>query len=223
MTATVRETEADIHARVDFELALKRVQGNHGTMPELSFKGVELSRKPDWIKMLCDALNTNDTLTSLDLSESGLTDAELQKLAITLTVASRCPKLRRLNLRGNPGVSVAGETMAQGLCKMRKDFEVIIGPEFDHKASSFGCDKKLVEGLSAWPAEVLKVPDGGNHDFYCPTEIAGEGERIQLERGFQGTNGTKYWCDLAEFQLYHQTGNFVLIKLKGDKSEGVEV
>ena len=217
------ETEADVHARVDFEMALRRLQGNHVLFKELSFKGCQLTRRPDWMPQLCEALTVNDTVTALDLSDSGLNDGALQQLAIALCVPSRCPKLRKLNLSGNAGLSVAGETMAQGLCRLRKDFEVVIGPGFDHTAATFGCDKQLVENLSAWPCDTLKVPNGGPQDFLCPSQIAGEGVQLELKRGFQGTNGTKYTCDLAEFSLGHNTGNMVLVKLKNREKVGVEV
>jgi len=209
-----RETEEDIHKRIDFELALKRVQGDHVHFTDLSFKGCELTRKPEWMKMLCEALAANTTLVNLELSDCTLTDAAVQQLVITLCAASKCPKLKKLDLRGNPGVTVAGETMVQGLCKLRKEFEVQLGPDFDQNADTFACHKQLIENLSSWPAEVLKVPDGGNQDFYAPIEITGEGERVQLEKGFSGTNGVKFWCDQAEFCLFHNTGNMVLVKLK---------
>jgi len=209
------ETEADIHARVDFELALQRLAGNHAHFTELNFKGCELTRKPDWMKKLCEALATNDTVHVLDLSRSALDDAAVQQLVLLLCTATRCAKLRKLDLSGNPDVSVAGETMAQGLCKMRKGFEVVIGPGFDCTADTFGCDKKLVETLTAWNAQDLLVPNGGNQDYYCPTEITGDGPRMELERGVQGTNGIKYRCELADFELFHSTGNMVLQKLKG--------
>ena len=67
--------------------------------------------------------------------------------------------------------------------------------------------------------------EGTQQDYYCPREISGDGERIVLTRGFQGTNGTKYRCDLATFEMYHSTGNMVLITLASEENakEGVVV
>lgn len=220
--ATSEERE-DIHKRVDFELVLRRLQGNHFHYTDLSFKGCQLTHRPEWIKQLCEALSENNTLAVLDLSESSLNDAALQQLAISLSVPTRCPKLTKLDLRGNPDLTVAGETMAQGLCRLRTNFEVILGEGFDQAATSFGCDKELVEGLTTWSADELQVPGGGQQDFFCPKEISGDGEQIQMTRGFQGTNGTKYSCEMAELRLSHDTGNFILVKLFGKAAPGVVV
>ena len=97
--------------------------------------------------------------------------------------------------------------------------ELTLGEGLDPKAEGFVHDKQLVEGLSAWYCGDLAVP-GEQNAFYCPKEIAGD-EKIQLTRGFRGPNGVKYKCDLAEFELYHATGNLVLRSLAS--SEGVEV
>lgn len=219
------EEEADIHARVDFDLALKRAQGNHFSFAELSFQGVQLTRKAEWMPQVCEALVANDTCTLLNLSNTGLDDKALQQLAVVLAVPSRCPKLRTIDLRGNPGLTAVGETVAQGLCRLRPTLEdVLLGKEFDKMSTSFVHDKKLVPGLTAWNPDELRV-EGTQQDYYCPREISGDGERIVLTRGFQGTNGTKYRCDLATFEMYHSTGNMVLITLASEENakEGVVV
>ena len=59
----VSESEVDISKRIDYELVLKRIQGNHWQFKEISFKGIELTRKPEWIKLLCEAIAENTTLT----------------------------------------------------------------------------------------------------------------------------------------------------------------
>lgn len=50
----------------------------------------------------------------------------------------------------------------------------------------------IVAGLSAWAAGDLASTSNPN-DLTCPREISG-GELIVLKKGFQGTNGTRYWC-----------------------------
>jgi len=210
-----------VHARVAFDMAIKRAEGNQRFFDTLSFNGVQLTREAEWLKQLCEALSTNETCTALDLSESGLTDAAFQQLAAVLALPTRCKKLRKLNLRGNPQLTQAGETMAQGLCRLRSGLELELGEGLGGGRDGFVHDKSLVEGLSAWPAHELKVSETEQRTLYCPREISGDGERIVLTQGFQGPNGTKYRCDLATFELYHQTGNLVLLKLAS--SEGVEV
>lgn len=215
-----KEQEADIHAKVDFDMAIKRVEGNHFGMQELSFEGVDLTRKPEWVPKLCDALAANDTCTALNLSGSKLDDRALQQLAIVLAVPTRCPKLRKLDLRGNAGLTAVGETVAQGLCRLRPALEeVLLGESFDKTSTQFVHDKKLVPGLTAWNPADLAVPGKSSDAFYCPTEISGEGVRIELTKGAQGTNGNKYRCELATFELYHQTGNMVLQTLAKQESE----
>eukprot|EP00665_Eupelagonemidae_sp_cell47_P000293 gene293-5047_t len=46
----------DVHNRVDFDMAMKRVTGNHVGFEVLSFKGVALTWKPEWIGQLGSAL-----------------------------------------------------------------------------------------------------------------------------------------------------------------------
>lgn len=218
---------AEVHARVDFEQAIKRAQGNHASFSTLDFRGVQLTLKPEWVGQLGEALKANDTCATLCLAECGLTDGALQLLAATLFVPSRCPKLRVLDLRDNPALTKVGETVAQGLARMRPGLDVRLGEGLDIAAEGFVHDKQLVEKLTAWPFHTLAVPGGGMQDAYCPEEISGKGKpRIELKRGFQGPNGTKYRCDLAIFEMYHSTGNLVLLELLGEakpESEGVVV
>ena len=79
-----------VRARVVWEMALKNAQGNHSSMTTLSFKDVQLLRKPEWLPQLADALAKNTTCTELDLSNTGLTDVAVQQLAAALAVPSRC-------------------------------------------------------------------------------------------------------------------------------------
>ena len=148
------ETREDIEKRVDFEIALKRVAGNHRSFEELTFKGVELSRKPTWMKLLSDTLATNDTIKQLDLSGTGITDASLQPLVAALACGA-CPQLSVLLLRDNQ-LSMVGETMVQGLRRMRPALTVHVG---DETIEGFVHEKLLVEGLTAWPADTLSVPE----------------------------------------------------------------
>ena len=182
---SVGETDDDIRARVSFELALKQLKGNHSSIARITFEGVEFGRQPDWAVQLAAALGENTTCKELDLSRTGFTDAGVQQLATALVIGSRCPQLRQLNLRGN-SLTAMGETMLQGLQKLRPSLEISIGEE--PLAEGFVHEKQLVEGRSAWPAETLKVPDT-QYDYYCPEAVAGEGEKIVLTRGFQGPNG----------------------------------
>jgi hypothetical protein len=230
-------TEVDeefIRARVKYELVLKQAQGNHIGFTTLDFKGVEVTRSAEWMQQIAEALVTNTTCTTLDLSETGLNDTALQQLAATLAVPSRAPKLKKLCLGGNPQLSKVGETIAQGLCKLRAGLELSFGESEDAAATidGFAHQKQLIPGLSAWWNGDLAVP-GQTNAFYCPDEIlaaAGRGtggEKIELQRGFQGPNGVKYKCDLATFELFHSTGNLVLLTLEGDakqqSDEGVVV
>jgi hypothetical protein len=229
-----------VRARVDFELKLKTAQGNHGLITELTFRDVQLMRKPEWLKQMADAVAANTACTSLDLSHSGLTDLALQQLAATLAVPSRCPKLRKLNLSGNPQISKLGETVASGLSKLRAGLEVIMDDGLDAAAEGFLHDKQLVPGKSSWNCDELKPEGGGQFDFYCPEEVieaagaaavadaraeagTADGERLKLTRGFQGPNGTKFKTTFATFEHIHATGNMVLMTLDDPDAEGVEV
>lgn len=232
-----------VRARVDFELALKSVQGNHTSLDKLSFRKVQLLRSPDWVPQMIAALIANTVVTELDLSQTGLTDVALQHLAAALAVPSRCPKLRRLNLSGNASLSKMGETVARGLCKLRAGLELTLDEGLDAQAEGFVHDKQLVAGLTAWNTEDLKISGASMQDFYCPEDVvkavgeaavaearaeAGtpDGERLRLTRGFQGPNGTKYKTTFATFEHFHSTGNIVLMTLQGaskSDAEGVVV
>lgn len=225
----VQVDEEFVKARVMYDLALKRAEGNHFSFDTLDFNGVQMTRSPDWVPRLAEALAKNDTCTCLDLTNATMTDSALQQLVVGLAVPSRCPKLRKLILSGNPQITKTGETMVRGLCKLRQGLELMLDEGLDPNAEGFVHDKELVEGRSAWWSGDLAV-EGEQNQFYCPNEIVvaaglkGEaegGERIKLERGFQGPNGVKYRCDLATFELYHQTGNLVLLTLASN--QGVEV
>ena len=112
----------------------------------------------------------------------------------------------------------------------------------DAAAGGFVHDKELVPGLTAWACEDLKVPDEGQFAFFCPEEVeraagpaavaeakaeagTAEGKRLQLTRGFQGPNGTRYRTTFATFEHFHQTGNIVLQTLPclDASAEGVVV
>ena len=204
-----KETTAEIHERVAFELALKRVDDGH--LETLDFKNVYVGRRPEWAAQLAAAVGANATCTTLDLSGAGVTDAVLQALVAALATGG-CAKLRRLELGGNP-LTLSAETMAQGLRLLRPQLEVALGDGMDASRSGFVHQKLLVEGLTAWPAHALQAPSGGS-DLLCPPEIAGDGVQLVMKKGFSGTNGTKYTCDLAEFEVLHGTGNLVLKRLE---------
>lgn len=230
-----------IRARVVYDLAMKSAEGNYTSMSTLSFKNVELLRDKSWLPRLAEALSKNTTCTELDLSSTGLTDEAVQQLAASLAVPSRCPKLRRLNLSGNPSMSKMGETVVCGLCRLRVGLELTLDDRLDPKAEGFVHDKELVPGRTSWPCDDINVPDGGMHAFYCPEEVVKaatpaavtaaraeaetkDGERLRLTRGFQGPNGTKYRCGFATFEHIHATGNMVLMTLESaEGDEGIVV
>ena len=218
-----------VRARVMYDLALKRAQGNHFHFTTLDFKNIQMTRSPDWVPDLAKALAENTTCTCLDLSNATMNDTALQKLVVGLAVPSRCPKLKKLCLAGNPDITKTGETMARGLCKLRPGLELSLDEGLDPNAEGFVCQAQLVEGRTAWWNGDLAV-EGETNAFWCPDEVmkhaglktfAEGGERIKLERGFQGPNGHKYSCEHAKFELYHQTGSLVLLSLTSN--EGVEV
>ena len=173
-----------IRDRVKFDIPLRNLKGDHWSFSTLSFKGIKLGEHLDWVTELCDALSANTTCTNLDLSDTSLNDAAVQKLAIALSTGCGA-KLSVLDLRSNP-LSPAGETMMQGLLKMRPSLEVQLGGE-TAATDEFVCDKLLVEGLSAWPAHTL----ASGQDLLCPKVISGSDDPLLLKKGFAGANGTK--------------------------------
>lgn len=216
---------AHVLARVNFEMALKRVQGNHFSFDTLTFKECELTRDPAWMKQLIEALATNTTCTCLDLSNTMLNDSAVQMLCASLAVPSKCPKLKKLRLGGNPQVGNVGQTVAQGLAHLRKGLELDFGEGAEPAVSGFVHQKELVEGVTSWWNGDIAV-EGQNRCFYCPKEVLAHAgvdpeTKLELTQGFQGPNGVKYRCDYATFEIYNCTGNMVLLKL-ADK-EGVEV
>lgn len=205
------EQEKEIHERVSFDIVLRQVKGNHTSFSDITFAGVPFGTRTAWTAELCEALAANTTVLRLNLTNTHLGDATLQKLVVTLASGACAPQLKALDLRSNP-FSLAGETMAQGLRKLRPKVEVLLGEVGGAPAAEidgFVHDKMLVEGLTAWGAEMLKTPEGG---FNCPPEVAGE-KPAHLDKGFSGANGTKYTCEHGEFQLIHTTGSMVLKKL----------
>ena len=70
------------------------------------------------MKLLAALLKHNTTCTELDLSNTGMTDAAVQQLAITMCNISKAPQLVLLNLCDNP-LSPMSETVLQGLAKLR--------------------------------------------------------------------------------------------------------
>jgi len=210
------ETREDVEKRVDFEFKLKQLQGNYTSFEKFSFAGVELSRQPEWVGQVGATLAENTTCKELDLSSTGITDAGVQQLAIALCNTAKCPQLKLLNLCDNP-LSPMAETVLSGLRRLRPNLNVSLGeaPLFD----GFVHQKKILEGLSAWAADDLQVPGTQGQSLYCPEEIAGAGVKLELKRGFQGANGTKFKCDLAVFELYNATGNLVLLELLNKKED----
>lgn len=203
--------EQEIRERVSFDIVLRQVKGNYSSFSDISFAGVPMGGRIEWVVELCVALEANTQCRRLSLADAHVTDGCLQKLVIALASASCAPQLATLDLRSNP-ISFVGETMAQGLRKLRPGLHVLLG-KLDGPPTAeidgFACDKMLVEGLTAWDPGPLKLSDG---DLRCPTEIAGEAE-VVLKKGFSGSNGTKYSCELAEFEMGHATGSLVLKRL----------
>jgi len=203
--------ELAIRERVSFDLALKNLAGNYSSFTTISFKGNALGRHKDWIGELCSTLAQNTTCEELDLSETELTDEALQRLIVAFCSASCAAQLRVLNVRGNP-FSLAGETMVQGLRRLRPALDVRLDGADGPAVDGFVHSKTLVEGLSAWPADALSI--AGGSDLRCPQQIVGTDEVVVLTKGFQGSNGTKYTCEHAVFELAHGTGNLVLKQLE---------
>jgi len=165
----------------------------------------------EWVGELCEALAANTTVLKLDLSNTQLSDPALQKLVVTMASSSCTPQLECLDLRSNP-FSLAGETMAQGLRKLRPKLSILLGDASAaglSEVDGFVHDKAIVEGLSAWGAETLKMEDGG---MRCPAEVSGPGPAVKMEKGFSGANGTKYTCEYGEFELTHVTGCMSVLK-----------
>lgn len=204
--------EKDIRERVSFEIVLRQLKGNHTSFAEIKFSGVPLGTRLAWVAEVCDALSANTTILSLNLADTQLGDSPLQKIVVALASGACAPQLKTLDLRSNP-FSLAGETMAQGLRKLRPKLTVLLsdlGCEAGAEIDGFVHDKMLVEGLSAWGAETLRLDDGG---MRCPAEISGPGAVVKMDKGFSGANGTKYTCELGEFELTHVTGSMVLKKM----------
>ena len=55
--------EADVRARVTFDIELKKVEGNHSSFNRVCFGGVELCRQPEWVGQLAKALGGNTACT----------------------------------------------------------------------------------------------------------------------------------------------------------------
>jgi hypothetical protein len=206
------DEELRIRDKVTFDLALKRVTQEH-CFANVSFNEVKLGAHPEWVGELLEALAANTRCTALDLSGTGLTDAALQRLVVAMSTGC-APQLKTIDVREND-FSLAGETMAQGLSRLRPALKLVLGDDDQPKVDGFVHDKTIIEGLTAWPAEELEMPDSrpGAGNLRCPVEISGPGKPVPLKKGFQGSNGTKYTCELADFELGHGTGNMVLITL----------
>jgi hypothetical protein len=204
--------EKQIRERVSFDIVLRQLKGNHTSFAEIKFAGVPLGTRVAWVSEVCEALCANTTIASLNLADTQLDDSALQKVVVALASGACAPQLRTLDLRSNP-FSLAGETMAQGLRKLRPKLAVLlkeVGCEAGGEVDGFVHDKMLLEGLSAWGAETLRLEDGG---MRCPSEVSGPGAVVKMDKGFSGANGTKYTCELGEFELTHVTGSMVLKKL----------
>lgn len=204
-----RIDEGAIHDRVTFEISLRNLQGDHSSFSRISFAGVQLGANDEWLNLLLDALAKNTTCSELDLSNSGLTDASIQRIAVRL-FSGAANQLTLIDMRNN-GFTLAGETVAQGLERLRPKVCIELGNDAP-LIDGFVHDKMLIEGLTAWPAETLTI-DGGS-DFCCPREIVGSDDIVPLKKGFQGANGTKFTCEHATFELGHGTGNMVLKRLE---------
>ena len=163
--------EAAIRERVAFDIKLNNLKGNHTSFATLSFRETRLGTHTEWLHELLDALRQNTTCTTLDLSRTGIDDHALRLLVVALTRSDVAPKLATLDLRRNC-FSLAGETMLQGLRLLRSTLAVIL----DNNPSlappgDFVHEKRIVEGLSAWPADSLRIE--GTQDLRCPQEVCG--------------------------------------------------
>ena len=206
LTVAAVDKEA-IHERVSFEIVMRNLQGNHWAFSALSFAKIPLT--DERLDALLAALATNTTCRQLNLSATGLTDARMQRLAIALSTGTAA-QLELIDVRANP-FTLVGETIAQGVHKLRPGLRFELGSECG-AVDGFVHDKALIEGLTAWPAASLAI---NADELRCPPEIAGDAEEVlPLKKGFQGTNGTKYTCEHAEFELGHGTGNLVLKRLE---------
>ena len=201
-----------IRRRVAFDIPLRSLQGNHKILDKISFENVDFSGQIEWVHQLCHALQQNDTCKQLSLKNANIDDSAVQVIVVALA-AGAAKILTTLDLRQN-AFSLAGETMLQGLSKLRNDLHCIVHDDGGKSSvhDGFVHDKMLVEGLTVWPAESLRVE--GNQDLICPPDVSAPGDVVVLKKGFQGTNGTKYTCEDAEFELSHVTGNLVLKRLE---------
>lgn len=109
-----------------------------------------------------------------------------------------------------PDVSPLVETVMQGLCKLRPGLQVewAEGQPLDKSNEGFVHDKKLVEGMTSWNCNDLKVSEM-SQDYRCPIPGCDE----ILDKGYQGAGGIRYKCACGKFMFHYNTGNIVLQEL----------
>lgn len=175
-----------------FDLALGSLARNIAL--EVSFDKSELGGSAERVERLCGALRANDTAQRLDLRGAGLDDSALQRLAAALA-AGATPALTSIDLRDNPGLSAAADTLMHGLRRLRPALAVLRagagadGGALSAETDAFACSRELIEGLTAWPTHEL-VEEPGKNDLRCPVCRA-----ATLKQGRITSGGNQHRCE----------------------------
>jgi hypothetical protein len=106
--------------------ALRECHGETGGPPTVSLAGAEL-RATHFLEEVLPAVaacSSKDAPRALDLSRSGMRDAEAQRLVAALA-AGAAPALRELRLAGNDALTAVTDAMLKGLAMMRPDVKVV--------------------------------------------------------------------------------------------------
>jgi len=106
--------------------ALRECHGETGGPPTVSLAGAEL-RATHFLEEVLPAVaacSSKDAPRALDLSRSGMRDAEAQRLVAALA-GGAAPALRELRLAGNDALTAVTDAMLKGLAMMRPDVKVV--------------------------------------------------------------------------------------------------
>ena len=106
--------------------ALRECHGETGGPPTVSLAGAEL-RATHFLEEVLPAVaacSSKDAPRALDLSRSGMRDAEAQRLVAALA-GGAAPALRELRLAGNDALTAVTDAMLKGLALMRPDVKVV--------------------------------------------------------------------------------------------------
>ena len=106
--------------------ALRECHGETGGPPTVSLAGAEL-RATHFLEEVLPAVaacSSEDAPRALDLSRSGMRDAEAQRLVAALA-GGAAPALRELRLAGNDALTAVTDAMLKGLAMMRPDVKVV--------------------------------------------------------------------------------------------------